>query len=304
MGIKPWSLNNDFTVSARANVLCYENLLQQACNIAVSSIEWEDLSPEIDELFMERILMERGSILVFNDKYRGMIALPFIGECFDLYNRPKYRRPYSPEMEDFTYNRVLDETNSVIIYNNAYRQPTYPWIEEKIIDIYNLLTTYRVNCNGLKTPILLEGDEKQKLSLLNAYKDYSGNLPVMHFYQGLAEQIKVLDLKVPFNLDKLHDEISKTWNDLMSYLGITAMTETKKERLVTSEAQSMMAGAFAHRQSRMRPREKAAKEINKMFGLNWTPKFNNFDGPEPDRKEGVEDGSSNNQDQDNMRERD
>lgn len=227
MGIKPWSLNRDFEISARANLMVFDNLMQQACNIAISSIEWESLSPEIDELFMERILMERGSILVFRDEHIGMLALPFIGEYFDVYNRPKIRRPYSPEMERFNYNIALDESNSVIIYNNAYRQPTYPWIEEKVIDIYNLLTTYRVNCNALKTPIILEGDEKQKLSLLNAYKDYEGNKPVMHFYQGLAEQIKVLDLKVPFNLDKLHDEIAKMWNDLMSYLGITAMTETK-----------------------------------------------------------------------------
>lgn len=300
MGIKPWSLNRDFEISARSNIMSFENLIQQACNIAVSSVEWEDLSPEIDDLFMERILMERGSILVFRDKHMGMLALPFIGEYFDVYNRPKLRRPYSPEMDNFKYNITLDETNSVIIYNNAYRQPSYPWIEEKVIDIYNLLSTYRVNCNTLKTPIILEGDEKQKLSLINAYKDYAGNMPVMHFYQGLAEQIKVLDLKVPFNLDKLHDEISKMWNDLMAYLGVTAMIETKKERLVSSEAQSMMAGAFAHRQSRMRPREKAAQQINAMFGLNWQPKFNNFDGPEPDRKEGVEDGSSNDENQDNL----
>lgn len=304
MGVKPWSLNIDFEVSARANLMTYDNLLQQACNIAVSSVEWEDLSPEIDELFMERILMERGSILVFRDEYMGMLALPFIGEYFDVYNRPKIRRPYSPEMDTFRYERTLDESNSVIIYNNSYREPTLPWIEEKIMDIYNLLSTYRVNCNVLKTPIILEGDEKQKLSLLNAYKAYSGNVPVMHWYKGLAEQIKVLDLKVPYNLDKIHDEISKTWNDLMAYLGITAMTETKKERLVTSEAQSMMAGAFAHRQSRMRPRERAAERINALFGLNWKPKFNNFDGLEPDREEGIDDGSTDNQDQDDMRERD
>ena len=54
----------------------------------------------------------------------------------------------------------------------------------------------------------------------------------------------------------------------MSYLGVSNVNVTKKERLITDEVQRNMGGVLASRNSPLEMRREACRQINQMFGLN------------------------------------
>ena len=63
------------------------------------------------------------------------------------------------------------------------------------------------------------------------------------------------------------------WNEALTYLGISNNNTQKKERMITDEVVRNMGGTIASRYSRLSPRKKACKLINKMFGLNIDVRF-------------------------------
>ena len=54
----------------------------------------------------------------------------------------------------------------------------------------------------------------------------------------------------------------------MTYLGISNINITKKERLITDEVTRNQGGTIASRYSRLESRRQACEKINKMFGLD------------------------------------
>lgn len=61
---------------------------------------------------------------------------------------------------------------------------------------------------------------------------------------------------------------TQIWNEALTYLGISNINITKKERLITDEVTRNQGGTIASRYSRLEARRDACKEINKMFGLD------------------------------------
>jgi hypothetical protein len=61
------------------------------------------------------------------------------------------------------------------------------------------------------------------------------------------------------------------WNDFLTFLGISNLSE-KRERLITSEADSNNELVNMNMQSYLIPRKQACKEFNDKFGLTGTDK--------------------------------
>ena len=61
------------------------------------------------------------------------------------------------------------------------------------------------------------------------------------------------------------------WNDFLTFLGISNLSE-KRERLITSEADSNNELVNMNMQSYLIPRKQACKEFNDKFGLTGTSK--------------------------------
>lgn len=78
----------------------------------------------------------------------------------------------------------------------------------------------------------------------------------------------VLKTDAPYVSDALYQLKTQIWNEALTYLGISNVNITKKERLITDEVTRNQGGTIASRYSRLESRKKACKEINKMFGLN------------------------------------
>ena len=125
--------------------------------------------------------------------------------------------------------------------------------------------------------------------MLNLYKEYDGNAPVIFGDRNLnAAGISVLKTDAPYNADKLYQLKTQIWNEALTDLGISNITINKKERMITDEVARTQGGVVASRYSRLESRRQACRQINKMFGLDiWVDYREDFDAPQlTDKKDG------------------
>ena len=116
-------------------------------------------------------------------------------------------------------------------------------------------------------------DKNQELTLRNVYAQYEGNSPVIFADRNLlnSDSVKVMKTDAPFIANDVREYIRQVWNDAMCFLGINNLAE-KKERLITSEADSNNELINMNMQSYLIPRKQACKEFNEKFGLTGTSK--------------------------------
>ena len=128
-----------------------------------------------------------------------------------------------------------------------------------------------VNTNAQKTPVLVQGTEKQRLTLLNLYKEFNGNAPFIFGDKNLdLNALKCLNTGAPYVADKIYQLKTQIWNEALTYLGISNISIQKKERLVTDEVTRNQGGTIASRYGRLQARREAVDKINAMFGTNIT----------------------------------
>ena len=256
-----------FEESLSKNMNSYYEYLDRLTELAISMFEWKNLPDGIDPRFLELTLFTDGQSVFFKDDELGdYLALQVATNGgFNVYRIPLRRRAYAVN----GYQRQLNIDNSVIIYNNMLRRNSIRTVKLYAERIANLDRIIDVNANAQKTPVLIQGTDTQKLTLLNVYKEYDGNAPVIFGYSDMdLKGISVLKTDAPFVSDKIYQLKTQLWNECLTYLGITNLNIQKKERLVSDEVTRNQGGTIASRYSRLNARRQACDEINKMFGLD------------------------------------
>lgn len=255
-----------FKLSARNNAMGYKFYLDRLTELAITMFTWDNLPDEIDERFLEVCLFTDGKILFFKDDVIGYMVMQFAsGGELTIYRIPTIRNAYAVN----GYNNTLYTDNSVIIWNNYLRENSILLIENFAMQLWELDQIISINARAQKTPVLVQATENQRLTLMNLYKEYAGNSPVIFGDKNLdINGLKAISTLAPFVADKLYELKTNIWNEALTSLGIPNVSIQKKERLVTDEVNRTMGGVIASRYSRLKMREKACKEINKMFGLN------------------------------------
>ena len=227
--------------------------------------EWKNLPDSVDGRYIEQSLFTNGNAIYFNDEVMGNLCLnTMFNGTFDVYGEPKLRRAFSKYNN---YQKMLKKNDSVIIWNNLDRTPSFLIIEMFAKRLYNLDRIIDVNANAQKTPVLIQCEEKQRLTLLNAYKEIDGNSPVIFSDKNFdLSEIKSINTQAPFISDKIYELKTNLWNEALTYLGIPSANVMKKERLIKDEVLRGLGGTLANRYSRLSARQEAVKKINKMFG--------------------------------------
>ena len=255
-----------FCQSMYMNNRTYLQYYNRLTELAISMFEWKNLPDSIDPRFLEMCLFSDGMCVFFKDEVLGFLSLQcMIGGKLNVYRIPNERRAYAPN----GYNRPLNAENSVIIFNNYLHTNSMLDVEMFSKRLYNLDRAIDVNANAQKTPVLIQCDEKQRLTMINLYKQYEGNEPFIFGNNGLdVNGLKVLQTGAPYVADKLYELKVQIWNEALTYLGISNINTVKKERMITDEVTRNQGGVVASRYSRLESRRQACKQINDMFGLN------------------------------------
>ena len=261
----------EFEESLLNNRYSFSQYLEILTELAVSMFEWNGLPISVDERFLELTLFTDGKAVYFDDEVEGNLALKVTtGGGFNVYGIPIKRRAYAVN----GYNRELDDKNSVIIWNNYLHTNSYLVVRNFARRLYNIDRTIDVNVNAQKTPVLVQGTEKQKLALEQIYKSYTGNEPAIFGYNELGDTpLKCLSTNAPYVADKLYQLKTEIWNEVLTYLGIANTNTIKKERLISDEVVRNMGGTIANRYSRLETRRQCAKQINKLFGTKIEVEF-------------------------------
>ena len=258
--------DREFWQSANMNNTTFMQYFNRLTELSISMFEWKNLPDTVDPRFLELVLFGDGMAIFFEDEVLGFCALrTMIGGRLDIYQIPTIRTAYASN----GYNMPLDESNSVIVFNNMLHTNSLMEVEQFAKRLYNLDRIIDVNANAQKTPILVSCDETQRLTLLNLYKQYDGNAPVIYGDRNLnPNSLKVLTTGAPYVADKIYQLKVQIWNEALTYLGISNINITKKERLITDEVTRNQGGTIASRYSRLEARRQACKQINDMFGLD------------------------------------
>ena len=262
----------NFEESAILNNKSYQLYLERLTELAISMFEWEGLPDTVDSRYMELQLFESGCLVYFNDEEIGDLCLNCITQGrLNVYGYPILRRAYSNYNN---YQRLLKENNSVIIYNNMLHTNSILAVKMFARRLYNFDRIIDVNANAQKTPVLIRANEKQRLTMLNLYKQYEGNEPFIFGDKNLdISNMSVLKTDAPYIADKIYELKTQTWNEALTYLGISNVNISKKERLITDEVARNQGGTTASRYSRLTSRQQAADKINKMFDRDITVRY-------------------------------
>lgn len=257
----------NFEESLSMNNYTYMQYAYRLMELSISMFEWKNLPEGIDERFLEMVLFTDGHAVFFKDDELGdYLALQcLINGKLNVYRIPINRRAFAVN----GYQKQLTDKDSVIIFNNMLH--TNSWLDVKMFAkrLYNLDRIIDVNANAQKTPILIKGNEQQRLTLTNLYKEYDGNSPVIFADKSLdMNALQVLSTQAPYVADKIYQLKTQIWNEALTYLGISNVSFQKRERMVSDEVTRSQGGTVASRYSRLNARRQACEQINKMFGLN------------------------------------
>lgn len=263
--MRDYNTDRPFWNSARTNNSTFLQYYNRLTDLAISQFEWTNLPPTCDARFLELALFADGMAVFFKDEILGYLTLQtMIGGPLDVYRIPIIRRAYASN----GYNMELDNTNSVLIFNNNLHINSSLDIEMYAWRLYEIQRAIDVNVKGQKTPKVLTCEESQRLTLVNLMKKYDGNQPFIFGKKGLAQQLETLDISTPYVSDKLQVLKQLVWDEAMTYLGISNSNTDKRERLNTAEITTSMGDVEAQRYTRLSERERACDKINAMFGLN------------------------------------
>lgn len=258
--------DRQFWESAALNNATFRQYYNRLTELSISMFEWKNLPDTVDPRYLELTLFTDGQAVFFKDEEIGFLALQNAkGGKFNVYRIPVNRRAYAVN----GYQKDLTDKDSVIIFNNYLHNNSRLDVEMFARRLWNLDRAIDVNANAQKTPVLIQCDETQRLTMLNLYKKYDGNEPFIFGDKNLnPNAIKTLKTDAPYVADKLYQLKTQIWNEALTYLGISNINITKKERLITDEVTRNQGGTIASRYSRLEARRDGCREINKMFGLD------------------------------------
>ncbi len=242
--------------------------------VATSVFKWTGFQSDFIGDEIERRLYEDGSVVFFQDEEDGVQKVLRYAQQGKL---NVYGIPTKWTVIGLNgYSKNLDDTNSVLIWNNKLRKATEPYVRYIVANLVNIDQAIRVNVNAIKTPFVFEGDEKQLLTFKNIYKDISNNEPVLYVDSkaNLDNTFKAHNTGVEYqgkNLTELYDAYQSR---LLTYLGLKSVKSDKKERLVVDEANQNEEFKNIFFASQYDLRKQACKLINEMYGLNVNVEIN------------------------------
>lgn len=258
--------NKEFWESGNNNNATFMQYYNRLTELSIAMFEWKNLPDSVDPRFLELTLFSEGQAVFFEDEVMGFLALKnTVQGGFNVYRVPTMRRAIA----DNGYSKELNIDNSVIIYNNLLRKNSMLDVRMFAQRLYDIDRTIDVNVKAQKTPVFISCDENERLSLLNLYMKYDGNVPFIFGSKDLrADALKVMKTDAPYRGKELYDLKIQYWNEALTYLGISNVNYQKRERLISDEVVRSMGATIASRYSRLEARRQACRQINKMFGLN------------------------------------
>ena len=271
------SISSDFEDAMLLNSQTYVDYLERMKKICLSMFDWVNLPNTMNSRYLEMCLYYKGQAALLYDEDYGFINTQAADSGYiNIYGLPTkincYSYSYNKMRELYVPNTNLPaEEECILVMNNYQRVPTAATIclfAERLAEAQRAAD---INIKAQKTPILLMTDKNQELTLRNMYAQYDGNSPVIFGDRNvLADKpIDSINTNAELVANDIRQYMEGIWNDFLCFVGINNLSE-KKERLITTEANTNNELINLNMQSYLIPRKQACKEFNEKFGLTGT----------------------------------
>ena len=270
--IKPKDIR--FLDSALMNSQTYYDYLERFKKICLSMFVWENLPESCNARYLEECLYYKGQAALLKDELYSFINTQAASNGYlNIYGLPTSLNCYSYQYNSirnlYTGLEGTEDKDCILVMNNWQRVPTAATIELFAQRLAECDMVCTVNIKSQRTPVLIAVDENQRLMMENLYAQYDGNRP---FIFGDKNQVgdgvvKSINTGAPFVADKIMEYKKEIWNEALQFLGVNSLQTEKKERLITDEASSNNELINLNLQSMLVPRQEAAEQFNKLFGL-------------------------------------
>lgn len=262
--------------AALQNKITYDLFYSRLAEIAINRFKWNNLpegEPGISIRYLELALFTQGKAALF---YDDVIASPLGLKCSTLSDFDVYGNPYNITAYGYNgYTVNLNMSNSVIVYNNYLRSPSFPLVDLYAKQLTEIQRAIDTNTILQKYPGLAITDDKQRLSIENLLLKWQTNVPIIIGTKAIdPQQFQYIDFKTPFVADKLQILKRQVWNEALTFLGIYNANTEKRERMIDSEITSNLGGVNASRLTGLAARREACEACKKLFGWNISVEFN------------------------------
>lgn len=235
--------------------------------MCTASFEWEGLYPGLTSWLMERYLFDCGCVAGFIDPDYGFMLLPAfpIGKMDVQYNYTSYL------VVGLGYQREIDREDCVLVYNNSAHVGSWLTVKNYSDAINEVNLTDRLNIKQLRFPWVFQGDEETINSLKAAITQVDNNTFALFTNRTVGGELqRAVDNKtdIKFLGDVLKKHRDDLYNEVLTLLGFDNVPISKKERLITEEAESNDQQIQFFRNDRLKNRKKAVEEINERFNQN------------------------------------
>lgn len=256
------------------NSLTLDMYRRQFVSLAESVFVYSGLPPYIDDSYMNKQLLCKGSIAFFVDEVLGLLALPYtpLGNL-DIYSRPIQICVYGKN----GYRRNLNQGEFVIMYDNQGKYPLYSDVIQYAQRMALYTRTCDINITQQKTPRMWKTSSDKEKSIKDMLDKVDGYEDAIVTYDSIDwDDTSIVLSPAPFVADKINIERERIYNEFLRLIGVSNVSYQKKERNIRDEIAMMQGGTIASRYNRYIPRVKALKEIKDLFSVDIEIKY--YDG--------------------------
>lgn len=254
----------------------YRHYMERLLNIVLAQFDWKGLPDTVDRWYLEMCLAFYGTVAMYKAKDTDLLfASNYTAQGLTMYGYPAHIRGVTNGGYDIVTGMSTGGTidvepgEFVVLYDTMTRTPLW-----KTLDIYAKMLTkvslaIDLNLQQQYRPYILVGNTDNK-SLRKTFETFLDGVAAYEpalFSTMDPDDIKTIDLNVPYKGMELEQQRQAIWTDAMSELGITIGT-TKKERMLGDEIATNREADLSQLNSRLKNRKEFAEKINEKFDLD------------------------------------
>ena len=220
--------------------------------------------------YVEKTVAESGRVAIYKHPDYGVAAYRAVmAGNLNIYGLPNTYFLYTANGKNMVSQVNADDKN-LIIMSDMYNGEALSLIADRYAEMLGRIReTISTNIAAMRTPFIVQAPKERMLEVRLALEAVNESPEVVvddNF--DFAKTINVVELKTPDNLETLEVEYHNTFSRFLEEIGFSSVLITKKERLVSAEADSNGSTLIAFDNEAYESRVNFVLELKEKFNLD------------------------------------